>query len=199
LWEDSTAEFKFKVRWQGYPKEADKTWEPLSNLETAKDAVKEYYKVIGFEPNSESAKDRGWRGFKIEMKKRAADVTKDSGDAKSRKRKLSKSINEAPASGRRGRPKKKRGDSSEEEGSEDIVDAPSKKKAISYPPNSSNWDGAITVVETIEALLDPATGENVNWGVVTWKNGQSEHTKHRVKLLHERAPQRMLEFYERHL
>jgi chromobox protein 1 len=199
LWDDNASEFKFKVRWLGYPKEADKTWEPVGNLKTAKDALKEYYKLIGFQPDPDSPNDRGWRGFKIETKKRAGGTAKSSSDDKPRKRKLSKSMEEAPSSGRRGRPKKKRGDSSEEEDSDDIIDAPAKKKALQYPPNSSNWDSAITVVETIEALLDSATGENVNWGIVTWKNGQSEHTKHRLKMLHQRAPQRMLEFYERHL
>jgi predicted DsbA family dithiol-disulfide isomerase len=32
-WEKATQEFKFEVKWEGYEKKSDRTWEPEENLQ----------------------------------------------------------------------------------------------------------------------------------------------------------------------
>ncbi|KAF2434267.1 hypothetical protein EJ08DRAFT_693810 [Tothia fuscella] len=46
----------YLVRWQGYPKKSDHTWEPEENLATAKETLEEYFKKIGGRPSANPEK-----------------------------------------------------------------------------------------------------------------------------------------------
>ncbi|KFY00682.1 hypothetical protein O988_03164 [Pseudogymnoascus sp. VKM F-3808] len=44
---DEDGQIRFQVKWEGYPRPSDMTWEPEVNLSTATEIVEEYYKSIG--------------------------------------------------------------------------------------------------------------------------------------------------------
>ncbi|KAH8588054.1 hypothetical protein B0O99DRAFT_601165 [Bisporella sp. PMI_857] len=44
---DTTGKIEYKVKWEGYEKESDKTWEPEVNLETVPEILKEYLTKVG--------------------------------------------------------------------------------------------------------------------------------------------------------
>jgi len=178
-WDENENQYTYKVRWQGYPKESDHTWEPVRNLETAMEILEEYWNSIGGEPAPPGPPPKK-RGPKSGSKKRPLE---DSNDSKR-------------ASTGRGRKKQHtavRDDDDDDNDSESIViDIPRKTK---YPP-AKDWDRYIAAVRTIEESVNKM-GNKDRWGMVAWDNG--ELTRHRLALLHEKAPQSMLRFYEANL
>jgi len=110
--------------------------------------------------------------------------------AGSKKRPLEESIPDSrrPSAGR-GRKKQNKG---EEDSDSAVVDVPVIPK---YPP-AQDWDKFITTVRTINEKKNKM-GVKDRWGLLGWDNGQI--TRHRLPLLHEKAPQSMLKFYESNL
>ncbi|KAK2627153.1 hypothetical protein QTJ16_003119 [Diplocarpon rosae] len=47
LVDEETGELRFEVKWAGFEKKSDRTWEPESNLETAEEALGEYLETVG--------------------------------------------------------------------------------------------------------------------------------------------------------
>lgn len=45
--DDATGELQFKIKWEGYEKKSDITWEPEENLESASKLLNEYLKSVG--------------------------------------------------------------------------------------------------------------------------------------------------------
>ncbi|RDW85495.1 hypothetical protein BP5796_03820 [Coleophoma crateriformis] len=45
--DEATGEFSFEVKWEGFEKKSDRTWEPEANLETASEMVETYMNSIG--------------------------------------------------------------------------------------------------------------------------------------------------------
>ncbi|PMD35734.1 hypothetical protein L207DRAFT_516686 [Hyaloscypha variabilis F] len=45
--DEDTGELKFEVKWEGYEKASDRTWEPEENLETASKVLNEYLAKVG--------------------------------------------------------------------------------------------------------------------------------------------------------
>ena len=49
--------FEYKIKWEGYPMNQS-TWEPMKNLETAKELVEEYNQSHPFSPQSKTIKTK---------------------------------------------------------------------------------------------------------------------------------------------
>lgn len=159
----------YQVKWEGYEDAADLTWEPETNLETAAEALKKYFKIIGGRPDPPASAKK--RGLKAGSKKRPAE--EDTPDS-------------TPGKGRRGRKKLNTGGSDEDESSLDVdrvIDVTSKK--TKYPPKGTKWDEYVAAIRTIEEQPSKMRTKE-RWGVVAWDNG--ELTRHRLALLHESAP-----------
>lgn len=45
--DDATGELQYKIKWEGYEKKSDITWEPEENLESASKLLNEYLKSVG--------------------------------------------------------------------------------------------------------------------------------------------------------
>jgi len=167
-------EYTYLVKWQGFEDKADQTWEPLDNLATASEILEEYFTSIGGEPSPPPPAS-----------------TKRGPKSGSKKRPLDESTPDTKPTGGAGRGRKKQ-NKGEEDSDSAVVDVPVKQK---YPP-VNDWDKYITTVRTIEEKINKM-GIKDRWGMVGWENGQI--TRHRLALLHEKAPQSMLRFYESNL
>ncbi|KAF6813860.1 chromo domain-containing protein [Colletotrichum sojae] len=161
--EDGTV--TFKVKWEGYEKKSDQTWEPEDSLkEGATDILEDYLEKIGgrealFEEKSK-AKATKKRG------RPATSSTPPAGNKRSRR-------NGHPA---------------------DATPPASatNAKGTGWQLPSGSWEDD---VESIDACEDEDTGALIIY--LNWKNGQK--TKHSTEVVYKRCPQKMLQFYERHI
>ncbi|EGY14426.1 heterochromatin protein one [Verticillium dahliae VdLs.17] len=69
---------------------------------------------------------------------------------------------------------------------------PASATANTWKPPSGSWEDDVT---TIDACEDEETGKLIVY--LNWKNGQK--TKHTTDVIYKRCPQKMLQFYERHI
>jgi Chromo (CHRromatin Organisation MOdifier) domain len=166
----------FKVKWQGYPSEADHTWEGEENLKEL-DALKDYYKKIGGRPeyDEEAAEAAGvgrGKGGKAKGKRKA-----------SRKRTHSESTGASPPE-TSGKGRKKRPNGSE---SPAVIDV--KREKNRYPPPvGESWEKYILQIDTIHEVPSK-TGIPSRTGYVQWIDGTK--SKHRLDLLHEYCPKKV--------
>jgi len=164
---DENQVLRYEVKWLGYEKKSDRTWEPEDNLSGAKDLLIEYHQKIGGRP-------------------KLTDLS-----ASSRKRKQSGTPT-AKQSGAKGRKKTKNGDDES---------TPTVKKQIKeekeWAPPAGLWEEAVISVESVEQAVDPKSGDTQLIAYVVWNDERK--TQHPVKLLYRKCPQKMLQFYERHL
>ncbi|KAE9380734.1 hypothetical protein N431DRAFT_362753 [Stipitochalara longipes BDJ] len=65
LVDEDTGELRFEVKWEGYEKVSDRTWEPEENLETASKVLNEYLAKVG----GKEAILAAWREKKESAKK----------------------------------------------------------------------------------------------------------------------------------
>ncbi|KAH7367633.1 heterochromatin protein one [Plectosphaerella cucumerina] len=157
---DSNGEITFRVKWEGYEKKADQTWEPEENLiEGAAEILEEYYKTHG-------GKDT---------------IIEQSGRAKSgKKRPRGSTGGPAPAGAKRRRNGAANGS------------PPASGTANAWKPPSGSWEDEI---ETIDACEDEESGKLIVY--LNWKAGHK--TKHTTDVIYKRCPQKMLQFYEKHI
>ncbi|KAK3316079.1 hypothetical protein B0H66DRAFT_560303 [Apodospora peruviana] len=155
----------FEVKWEGYEKKSDRTWEPEDNLkENASVILTEYLVSIG-------GRDK---------------LFEDKASAlKSKKRgRPSQGGTPNPSGGKRSR---RNGDL----GATDS-DTPVTAKKLVWKPPAGSWEDHI---ETLDACEDEDTHKLMVY--LTWKNGQK--TQHETSVIYQRCPQKMLQFYERHV
>ncbi|KAI9712743.1 MAG: hypothetical protein M1820_001365 [Bogoriella megaspora] len=160
----------YEVKWQGYEKKADRTWEPEENLEGAQEALEQYYEKIGGkpEPGESAAPKKG-------------------------KRKQSVESSATPkAKGGRGRKKQK-----VENGDEDEAPTGKAGKAQKWEPPRGSWEQDIMNIDCIEEEYDASTKKNKRVGFVMWNNGRK--SKHSLNILNGKCPQKLLHYYEQHL
>ncbi|KAI2468176.1 heterochromatin protein one [Annulohypoxylon bovei var. microspora] len=150
---------KFKVKWEGYEKKSDQTWEDDENLkENASDILEDYLlRMGGREKIMEDA------NIALKTKKRGR-----------------------PASGTPTNGAKRR----RNESHPDSATPPASSRVWKVPVGS--WEDE---VESIDACRDENTGKLIVY--LTWKNGNK--TQHGTKVVYQRCPQKMLQFYERHV
>jgi chromobox protein 1 len=145
----------YEVKWLGYEKKADRTWEPESNLSGATEVLKEYFESIGGRPVAPEKKPK-----KRGRKKSGVPESQESTPA-------------APA----------------------IPPAKRAKKAWEPPPGS--WENDVEEVTTVDEKENLQTGKVERQACLNWKNGHK--TQHSLPIIYRKCPQKMLQYYERHL
>lgn len=163
--EESDGELKFEVKWKGYEKKSDRTWESEENLmESAREILTSYLEKLGgkdqllaeYNAKKEEAQNKKKRG-------RQSNGTTGNGAKKA----------------------KKNGSQPTSASSRDTTEL------AQFKPPSGNWEDEVVGIDACEG------GEGKVVVYLTWKNGaKSQHPLHQI---YKRCPQKMLEFYERHL
>ncbi|KAI0168994.1 heterochromatin protein one [Hypoxylon sp. FL1284] len=150
---------KFKVKWEGYEKKSDQTWEEYDNLrENASDVLDEYLESVG---GRDRIIEESKAALKTKKRGRPAMGTPTNG-TKRRRNESHPGSETPPASGR------------------------------SWKPPAGSWEDH---VESIDACHDESTGKLIVY--LTWRNGHK--TQHDTRTVYSRCPQKMLQFYERHV
>ncbi|KAK1689193.1 hypothetical protein BDP55DRAFT_432169 [Colletotrichum godetiae] len=156
----------FRVKWEGYSKKSDQTWEPEDSLKDgASEILEEYLRKLG------------GREALFEEKTKAKNTKK--------RGRPSASSSTPPASSKRG---KRNGHPAESTPPLSAKEA--KAKAWTLP--SGSWEDD---VESIDACEDEESGSIIIY--LNWRNGQK--TKHPKEVVYKRCPQKMLQFYEKHI
>ncbi|CDM35205.1 hypothetical protein DTO013E5_6648 [Penicillium roqueforti] len=166
--------FKLFVKWKGYDKLEDQTWEEESGLmDGASDIVTAYYERIGGRPKRpEGPRVAGKPGRK----------RKSMGDSKPAKPAPGPAASEAKRKRRKSAPKETTSQASHS----------SEENGIQWLPKGKNWDKEVKAVDTIVR-----EGEA---GLMAWlefNNGRK--AKLSVQACYEKCPLKMLKFYESHL
>lgn len=123
--DDETQELKFRIKWEGYEKKSDQTWEPEENLETASKILNEYLDSHG---GKEAIMDA------YNEKKKAA------GESKSKKRGRS-----STGTTTNGNPTKKGRKSHPLDGT-----PPAGAKDESFKPPSGSWEDQVVGIDACE-------------------------------------------------
>ncbi|KAI0394877.1 hypothetical protein F5Y17DRAFT_425886 [Xylariaceae sp. FL0594] len=150
---------KYKVKWEGYEKKSDQTWEEEENLrENAAVVLDEYLQSVG---GREAILQEAETALKTKKRGRPSTGTPSNGTK--RRRNDSHPASPTPPTGTR-----------------------------AWKPPPGSWEDH---VESIDACHDENTGKLIVY--LTWKDGQK--TQHDTKVIYQRCPQKMLQFYERHV
>ncbi|TDZ33882.1 Chromatin-associated protein swi6 [Colletotrichum spinosum] len=154
----------FKVKWEGYDKKSDQTWEPEDSLkEGATDILEEYLEKLG--------------GREMLFEEKAK--------AKATKKRGRPASSATPPAGKRSKRNGHPGESTPPASAKSA-----KSKEWKLP--SGSWEDD---VESIDACEDENTGSLIVY--LNWRNGNK--TKHPTEVVYKRCPQKMLQFYERHI
>ncbi|KAK0641045.1 hypothetical protein B0T16DRAFT_461157 [Cercophora newfieldiana] len=148
----------FEVKWEGYEKKSDRTWEPEANLVDASVALNEYLESIGGRESLFAVKS----GVKGKKRGRPSSGTPSATTKRS----------------------KKNGDADS--------DAPLPVRNAPWKPPAGSWEDHIAQLDACE---DEDSGKLMVY--LTWKNGHK--TQHETSVIYQRCPQKMLQFYERHV
>ncbi|KAI1434242.1 heterochromatin protein one [Xylaria sp. CBS 124048] len=165
---EANGTLKYKVKWEGYEKKADQTWEEEENLrENAAEVLDEYLESIGgrekiFEEANTALKNKK-RGRTAAAAAAAAAAASTSSNGTKRRRNEDHPASTTPPA-----------------------------SVSTWKPPQGSWEDD---VETIDACHDEKTGKIIVY--LTWKGGQK--TQHDTKVIYSRCPQKMLQFYERHV
>ncbi|KAI1134107.1 heterochromatin protein one [Hypoxylon sp. FL0543] len=152
---------KFKVKWEGYEKKSDQTWEDEENLkENASDVLQEYLKSVG-------GRDK---------------IIEDAKTALKTKKRGRPAGTSTPTNGTKRR----------RNGSHPASETPPASSSRAFKPPVGSWEDD---VESIDACHDENTGKLIVY--LTWKNGHK--SQHDTQVVYKRCPQKMLQFYERHV
>ncbi|KAM3513753.1 hypothetical protein MY11210_002566 [Beauveria gryllotalpidicola] len=165
---DEDGSLKFHVKWEGYDKKADMTWEPEENLEeSANEVLEEYFNKIGGRDS----------------------IFQQTATAASGKKRGRKALGPG-GSGSADPTPVKRSRKSNGAGHPGATSPPASSKPWSPPAGS--WEDDI---DTIDACQDEGTGQLMVY--LVWKNGKK--TRHTTSVIYAKCPQKMLQFYERHV
>ncbi|KAL8850760.1 MAG: hypothetical protein Q9221_004328 [Calogaya cf. arnoldii] len=172
-------EMRYEIKWKGYEKKADRTWETEGNLEGARDLLEAYWKSIGGKPvPSKQEKPAG--------KKRGRQSTgtiQPAGKKQKRAgRKSTTAIDDPDAT------------PEPPSGWQDVNPDTWKPP----PPHDNAWEHLVMNVDTIEK-----DDKGELWAFLVWneKNEDDRFNRSKAKLAtcNKACPQRMLKFYEQHV
>ncbi|KAI1827376.1 heterochromatin protein one [Xylaria intraflava] len=162
---ESDGTLKYRVKWEGYEKKSDQTWEEEDNLrENAAGVLDDYLESIG---GRDKILEDAQSALKNKKRGRSAAATT--------------SASSTPANGT----KRRRNE-------DHPASATPPASARAWKPPQGSWEDE---VELIDACHDENTGKLIVY--LTWKGGQK--TQHDTKVIYARCPQKMLQFYERHV
>nr|POF04515.1 chromo domain-containing protein 2 [Quercus suber] len=166
----------YLIKWLGFEKKSDQTWEPVENLSGAQELLDEYHTKIGgppvYEPKGSVAARNG-RG----KKRGALDAFETSATPSSDKK-------------QRKTGRKSNGVEDEDEGEA--------KKILP----SGQWEAEVTRISSVLEEEVPAAGGKGKMAkrltvFVLWNSGQK--TQHLMSQIRRKCPQKLLDYYEQHL
>ncbi|KAI9666038.1 MAG: hypothetical protein M1821_003973 [Bathelium mastoideum] len=160
-----------QVKWLGYEKKSDRTWEPEEHLDGASEALQDYFESIGGRPQPGD-------------------------DPKSKKGKRKQSVAASPAETKTGSGRGRKKMKVENGDVEDDAGHKGKKESKWMPPKGT-WEHDVMNIDCIEEDVDEATGDKKRVGFVMWNNGKK--SKHSLGILNSKCPQKLLAYYEQHL
>ncbi|MCJ1387637.1 hypothetical protein MMC18_000480 [Xylographa bjoerkii] len=174
---------RYQVKWLGYDKKSDLTWESEENLQGAIDILQAYFDSIGGRPAPTSSKSTS-------TKKRGRQSTgkTDTPDNQPKKVKTEEV------------PKKKDGRGRKRKSSPGVMDLDSTLKDGWEPPKPlpGAWEEGVLSVQTIEGNDD-----GTKWAYLSWADegtgGKKRQTKALLSTCYIACPQVMLRFFESHL
>ncbi|KAJ5277416.1 hypothetical protein N7524_003569 [Penicillium chrysogenum] len=166
---------KLFVKWKGYEKIEDHTWEDEDGLlEGARDIVTAYYKKIGGRPKKSAEKPTPAKPGR---------KRKSMGDSKLAKPSPAPATSEAKRQRRKSAPK---------ETTKQETPSSSESNGAQWLPKGKNWDKDVKEVDTIVREGDA--------GLMAWLEFNNGHkAKLSVQACYEKCPLKMLKFYESHL
>ncbi|KAI4262026.1 MAG: hypothetical protein L6R42_002791 [Xanthoria sp. 1 TBL-2021] len=172
-------DMRYEIKWKGYEKKADRTWETEGNLEGARDLLEAYWKEIGGKPvPAKKEKPAG--------KKRGRQSTGTIQPAAKKQNKPGRKSTTAMED-QDGTPEPPKGWS---DVNEDVWQPP--------PPLDNAWENLVMNVDTIEK-----DDKGELWAFLVWneKNEDDRFNRSKAKLAtcNKACPQRMLRFYEQHV
>ncbi|KAK6856308.1 hypothetical protein PG995_008459 [Apiospora arundinis] len=160
---------RYRVKWEGYEKKKDQTFEDEDNLkENASQILREYLESVG--------------GRQRILDETEAAVSQQSAKKRGRPAGSGSVSGGTPANGKRA----KRGSHPASQ------TPPASVTSKEWKPPAGSWEDQISYVD---ACHDETTGKLVVY--LTWLNGHK--TQHDLKVVYSRCPQQMLRFYERHV
>ena len=170
---------RYSVKWQGYEKKSDRTWETEENLSGAKDILHAYWNKIGGRP--------------LSKKEQSAQKRRES--AKQKREKID-SDTPPPKKQKRGR-KSGGGAADEDEGPPGLTSVGDDEWQIPHP-HPGAWDHQIDSIDTVEREENGQLWAYLVWGEKT-EGGRFRRSKAKMEVVYTAAPQKMLKFYEQHL
>jgi len=174
-------QIRYLIKWKGYEKVSDRTWETEENLwEGARELLEEYWTKLGGKPTAVGKKSHKKRG------RQSTGGTPDSTAKKQKQAQVTK------VEGRRKR-----------QATPDLLaNANDDDEDGDWKPPKGQWEDLIQTVETIEK-------DNAGklWAFVLWnekgRNGRFRRSRHPLdeggNSVYARCPRKMLEFYQSHL
>ncbi|KAK3678563.1 hypothetical protein LTR78_001861 [Recurvomyces mirabilis] len=178
----------YQIKWLGYDDKADLTWEPVDNLETAPDVLAAYHATVGGPPEPKPSKGSSKKPSTKAKGKRTASEALDALDSP-----LPTST--STSSQKRGR---------KSNGLTSTSQQPPAEQKRTLPPGT--WDDHVLAVSSIVeeetpmrvggGKAGPQKKELI--GLLEWRD-QGPKTQHKMKVLRQKVPQRLLDYYEQHL
>ncbi|KAF7854596.1 hypothetical protein EAF04_010405 [Stromatinia cepivora] len=149
---DEEGVLRFQVKWEGYDKKSELTWEPERNLETAQDILNAYLESVG---GKEHLMDQFWE-------KKAEAAEKKQGKKRGR-----------PSTG--AATPQTNGKKSRKNGHPSSSTPPASLDSKQFRPPTGSWEDDVVTIEAME-------GPNAEVIVyLTWKGGaKSQHPLHQV-------------------
>ncbi|EPS33934.1 hypothetical protein PDE_08896 [Penicillium oxalicum 114-2] len=175
-WMDNGS-FKLQVKWKGWERPEDLTWEPEASLKSgAKQILDAYYKKIGGRPRKNAAKPVAKAG-PGRKRKSTSDAKEPSASTEPTESKRARRKSSAPATE----------DSNPEGGLE------AEENDFSWTPKGKDWGSQLDRVDTI--IRDQESKSL--FAFLLWKNGRRSRVA--LETCYEKCPRQMLQFYENHL
>ncbi|KAK4692578.1 hypothetical protein P7C71_g4659, partial [Lecanoromycetidae sp. Uapishka_2] len=177
-------QMRYEVKWKGYEKKADRTWEVEENLDGAHEILEEYWKSVGGKPVP--GKDKSEK-----PKKRARQSSSSAKPDNSKRPKTEKSKSKRKSNGAMEHDTSPAPLTGYTEEGDDDWKAPT--------PKDGAWD---PLVQSVDTVVKENDGSEL-WGYLIWneKNADGRFYRSKAKLptIYRACPQRMLHFYEKHL
>ncbi|KAL9130847.1 MAG: hypothetical protein Q9217_001048 [Psora testacea] len=175
-------QMRYHVKWKGYEKKSDRTWETEENLEGASDILKAYWASIGGKPVPGAPKSSKKRGRQSGASAKSTPVT-----------------TKRPRMSKGGRKSNGAIEQDIEPGSLVGFTEVGEDNWKPPPAKDGSWDALVQSIDTV--VRENADGEL--WAYLIWneknEEGRFYRSKAKLPVIYKACPQRMLHFYEKHL